>query len=227
MADDKTVEIIIRAKNLTADEIAKARASLSGLGEEAEKITQRSEGDRRALGLARREDRAAFTVGAVVGLRQKSCSMNADALVKMSDRLGLTVGAVQELQYIGSQTSVSLDTMTNSVAQLQNRLAGGDQSAVAAVKALGLNLSALQGMSADQALYAISGAMGKVGSASTQTQLAMELFGKTGAAILPALKADMDALAAPGAEDGLGAGEGRGRLRRHPRGAEGHGEGLG
>ena len=195
MADEKTVEIIIRARNLTADEIAKTRASLSGLGEETEKINRKAEAAGGIMGSLGGKIAAAFTVGSVVSFG-KAMLENADALVKMSDRTGITIGAVQELQYIGSQTSVSLEEMTGAINQLQNRLAGGDQSAVAAVKALGLNLSALQGMSADQALYAISGAMGKVGSASTQTQLAMELFGKTGAAILPALKADMDALAA-------------------------------
>lgn len=114
--------------------------------------------------------------------------------VRVADRTGLTTRAVQQLGYIATQSGNSLDQITTALGQMQNRIASGDKSAVAAVQALGLNLGEIRDLSADEQFYAIGQAVASIEDPMTRTQLAMDLFGRSGAAVLPTLIADMEKL---------------------------------
>ena len=133
---------------------------------------------------------AAYQVGALaVELVQMS-----DEIKRVSDRTGLSIKAVQQLGYAAEQSGNSLDQITAALGQMQNRLASGDKSAVAAVEALGLNLQQIISLSPDEQFYALAKAIGEVEDPMKRTQLAMDLFGRSGAAILPTLIADMQKL---------------------------------
>ena len=205
MGDEKTVEIILRARNLTADEIAKARASISGLGEETEKVNRKAQESSGIFGSLGGKIAAAFTIGGVMRFGQAVLE-NADAIVKMSDRIGDTTDAVQRLQYIGGQTSVELETMASAAAQFQNRLASGDASVLSALQAFGISVDDIKSKSLEEQLYAISDGVRTIPDPMRQTQLAMDLFGKSGSEVLPALKAHMrevGAAAATMSEDAI------------------------
>ncbi len=130
---------------------------------------------------------------ALVGLA-KDLMRTGDELKKLADRTGMTVTEIQRLQYIGGQTGVTLDEFSSAVAQLQNRLASGDKSAVEAVKALGLNFAELRNAGTYQALDMIAASTAKIPDPMKQTQIQMDLFGRGGVAILPALKDHFKAL---------------------------------
>ncbi len=124
----------------------------------------------------------------------KSTLTFADQLVKASDRTGISTDAIQKLGFIAEQSGNSLDELTSAISQMQNRLASGDKSAVAAVEQLGLSLNDLRDQKPDQQFFILKKAIEGVENESERTRIAMDLFGRTGAAILPTLVADMDKL---------------------------------
>lgn len=124
----------------------------------------------------------------------KSTLTFADQLVKASDRTGISTDALQQLGFIAEQSGNSLDELTSAISQMQNRLASGDKSAVAAVEELGLSLNDLRDQKPDQQFLILKKSIEGVENESERTRIAMDLFGRTGAAILPTLVADMDKL---------------------------------
>lgn len=136
----------------------------------------------------------AALIGAFIGFAKGALDAG-DALVKASDKTGITIDALQQLQYVADQSGNTLDDVTASITQMQNRLAGGDKSALAAIEQLGLSLQQLRGLEPDQQFLAIAAAIGKIPDPMVRTQLAMDVFGRKGAEILPTMRADIERLA--------------------------------
>lgn len=113
---------------------------------------------------------------------------DADALVKMHDKTGLSIEALQQFRAVGKDTGTTIDSITLAVNQMQNRLAGGDAPAVDALDRLGLSLTNLRRLSPEQQFRAIADAIRDVRDPAQQVQDAMALFGRSGAEILPAIK---------------------------------------
>lgn len=132
-----------------------------------------------------------LSIGAVVGFG-KSLLDDADALVKMSDRTGITITGLQRLQVAGDDAGNTIEDMTGAVNQMQNRLDGGDASAVGALRRLGISLADIKQLTPDQQFMAISDALRQVEDPAQQVAIAMDLFGKTGATVLPTLKRGFD-----------------------------------
>jgi hypothetical protein len=137
----------------------------------------------------------AFSVGAIVGFGKELLGMG-DELVRVHDRTGLSIKEVQQFSYVAEQSGNSVDELTGAIGHLQKGLTTGDQSAVGAVRSLHLNLEALQSATPAQQMSMIAAAIGKVQDPAERATLAMELFGKSGAAILPTLTSDFAKLAA-------------------------------
>ena len=134
-----------------------------------------------------------LTIGGLVSFG-RSLLQTADQLVKVADRTGLTTTEVQRLQHIANQSGNTLDELTSAIGRLQNNLVSGDKGAVAAVKALGLNFQSLRNSTPFDQMEQIATAIGKVPDPAARAALAMELFGRQGAAILPTLIADFKRL---------------------------------
>jgi len=118
----------------------------------------------------------------------------ADQLVKVADRTGLTTTEVQKLQFIAGQSGNSIDELTGAVSRLQNNLISGDKSAVNAVKVLGINLAELKAQSPFEQLQMIATEIAKIPDPAARAAIAIDLFGRTGAAILPTLISDFQKL---------------------------------
>lgn len=132
-----------------------------------------------------------LSAAAVVGFA-KSILDDADALTKMHDRTGISIEGLQRLQVAGDDAGNSIEEMAGAVNQMQNRLAGGDSSAVGSLAKLGLAFEDIKGLSPDRQFMAISDALRQVDDPAQQVQIAMDLFGKTGATVLPTLKRGFD-----------------------------------
>jgi ribosomal protein L10 len=130
----------------------------------------------------------AFTVGAVINFGKSVVELGSQ-ITDLSQRTGLSVEAVQEFKYIAEQTGSSIETFAAATSKLSDRLVSGEKGTVNAVKELGLSLADLQRLSPEQAFTQIADAVGKIPDPMKQTQLAMDLFGKSGTEILPAIKA--------------------------------------
>ena len=132
-----------------------------------------------------------LSVSAVVGFG-KALLDDADALVKMSDKTGNSIQGLQRLQVAGDDAGNTIEEMSSAINQMQNRLVGGDASATGALQKLRMSFADIKNLSPDQQFMAISDALRGVEDPAQQVAIAMDLFGKSGASVLPTLKRGFD-----------------------------------
>lgn len=137
----------------------------------------------------------AAAVGLALGSMTRDALSLADSLVKLSDRTGISTTALQRLGAIATPSGNSLDEIAVAVNRFQKNLESGDQAASAAIARIGLSVSQLKALSPDEQFIAIAKGIQSIQDPAQQTLVAMELFGRGGAAILPTLKAKVDELA--------------------------------
>lgn len=169
-----------------AEAVTKQQAALKGAGSLTNLLAQ-------ATGLLT-STLGAVGLGASLVAVTKAALADADALVKMHDKTGIAIGSLQLLQIAGDDAGNSLDEITGAVNKMQQRIAGGDQSAVAALSKLGISFSTFRELKPDQQFIQIGDAIAKVQDPADQVRLAVALFGKTGAEVLPTLKRGFDDL---------------------------------
>jgi hypothetical protein len=171
-------------------------ASLTKMAEATKKVTTSGGGFTSFLGQANgllATFGVSLSIGAVVGFGKELLRMG-DEIQRVSDRTGLSTKEVQEFSYVAGQSGNSIEELTSALGQMQNRLVSGDKGAVGAVKALGINLDQLMASSPADQMELIATAIGKIPDPAQRTAAAMDLFGKSGAAILPTLTANFAAL---------------------------------
>ncbi len=132
-----------------------------------------------------------FSVGAVLNFG-KALIDDADHLVKLSDKTGISTTWLQRFQVAADDAGNTLDDITSAIAKMEDKLVSGDTSAVGALKKLNLSLSDLQGMRPEEQFVAISDAIRKIQSPQEQVNIAIDLFGKAGADVLPTIKRGFD-----------------------------------
>lgn len=136
---------------------------------------------------------AGVSVGAIVSIGRAAFDA-ADGLTRMSDQTGISIDALQRLQAVAEPSGQSLEQVTSGVSKLQKNLAEGTKGTVEALKDLRLSLADVRSMNADEAFFAIAKGIQEIKNPAEQTRVAMELFGRSGAELLPTLKADIDSL---------------------------------
>lgn len=119
----------------------------------------------------------------------------ADSLVKLSDQTSINVEALQRLEGIALPSGNSLDQVANAVSKFQKNIATGSAETVSTISELGLSIQQLQQLTPDQQFIAIAHAIQTITDPAEQARVAIALFGKSGAEILPTLKANVDSLA--------------------------------
>lgn len=141
----------------------------------------------------------ALSAGAFAGW-VKSAIDAADEMGKMSQKIGLSVENLSGLKYAGELADVSLDQLGVGMKQLSKNIleanAGGkDQKAVFA--ALGISNRELKDASQDsyQVLLKLADQFAAMPDGATKTALAMKVFGKSGADLIPLLNAGAAGLA--------------------------------
>lgn len=132
-------------------------------------------------------------VSGIIGVG-KAILDDADSLVKLHDKTGIAIEGLQILRIAGDDAGNTLDEITNAVSKMQQRIAGGDASAVSALARLGINFAAFRTLAPDQQFIQIGDAIAKVKDPADQVRLAVDLFGRTGAEVLPTLKRGFDDL---------------------------------
>ncbi len=114
----------------------------------------------------------------------------ADQLNKLSQKVGVTVEALSELQYAGKLADVGTEALGTGLKKLAVNLqegAAGSKEAQAVFQAVGISVQELGKLSPDQALGRIAEAFSKAADGAGKTALAVKLFGKSGADLIPLL----------------------------------------
>lgn len=136
---------------------------------------------------------ASFSVGALISFGQALMD-DADELTRLADKTGVAIEGLQRLQVAGDDAGNSLDQITSAIVKLEDKLASGDKSAVSALRTLDLTLDQMLSKTPEQQFVAISDAIRKIEDPATRVKVAIDLFGKSGAEVLPTLVRGFDDL---------------------------------
>jgi hypothetical protein len=128
---------------------------------------------------------AAFAIGMV-----KSVTNTADELAKLSARTGVAVEDLSRLQFAAGLSGVSNQALTASIERLSRGMAdaaNGTGEAGKAFEAMGLSVKNQDGTlkSQNQMLSEIAEKMSQFGDGTEKTALMMQIFGRSGAQLIP------------------------------------------
>lgn len=118
------------------------------------------------------------------------------ALNDASARTGVSVEALSALGFAAQQTGTDLETVEGSIRKMQKALVAGseeNQQAAATFASLGLSVESLAKLKPDQQFERVARAVAKIQDPTAKAAAAMQVFGKSGTAILPLID-DLDAL---------------------------------
>lgn len=153
---------------------------------------------------------AVAAAGAFLTSRTLDAVNLADQLNKASQRTGVAVEALSQYQYAAELSDVSNETLTGSLAKLARNMdqaAQGTKAQAAAFDAIGVSVKNADGTlrSTQDVFDDIAVALGRLPDGATKTAIAMQLFGRAGAQLVPLLNANADGFRAVREEaDGLG-----------------------
>jgi hypothetical protein len=122
---------------------------------------------------------ASFTAGA---------STSIDATNKLSRSLGISFTELQRIQLAADLSGASSETLANAFTRAQltiAKAAGGGREATASLRALGLSVDELAGLSASQQFEAIATAIAGIDNPARRAAAAVSIFGESGAKLLP------------------------------------------
>ena len=188
MADNKT-QIIITAKDETRAAIASAQQGLQSLTTGAA-----------GLGLQLGALGGVASLGGI-GLMAKQAIDAADNLGKMAQKVGVSVESLSALEYAGKLSDVSLEQLGTGLKKLSVNLnevaANADGDAAAAFKAIGVSVKDAAGnlRNADDVFADVAEAFAGMKDGAGKTALAVQIFGKAGADLIPMLNAGAKGLA--------------------------------
>jgi len=132
----------------------------------------------------------AFSVDAVMGF-VASVFDAAEKVTDLSEKLGISTGAVQRFTYAAEQSGASIDDVGNAIFKMNQKVAEGSKATAHALTDLGLSLDAVRQMSPEQAFIAITDALQKIENPAMRARLEIELLGKAGGALGAAISAGL------------------------------------
>ena len=109
-------------------------------------------------------------------------------LLNMSERTGVAVEALSELQYAAEQSGASVEDLEMGLRAMSKNIfeaAMGSTAAQRSLAMLGLRLRDLIGLSPDQQFELIADRLSRIQNPALRTALAMEIFGRSGTKLLP------------------------------------------
>lgn len=126
-----------------------------------------------------------------------------DQTSKMAARLGMTYGELAGLGLAGELAGVSLDQIGAAATKADVALVkatNGSKTAAAAFGNLGLNVEQLAGLNAADRFDAIAQAIAALPTEAQRAAAAVQIFGRSGADLLPLFNGGAEAIAAARAE---------------------------
>lgn len=128
--------------------------------------------------------------GAIFGLASSTAQLG-DDVAKTADKLGIKIGALQELRYAAERAGVSTSSFDQSLEKMQKNLgeaSTGTGTAKDALEELGLSAKDLIKVSPEEALGIIADRMQGVETQAEKAALANDIFGRSGIGMLNMLR---------------------------------------
>ncbi len=183
------VDILLKARAITREAFEITQRELRDLDGAVDKVGKSSQGMTGGLGAAQG---ALSVLGpAIAALGVGKLAMDfinlGGAVSDGAAKLGVTTTEYQRFKYAVEQTGGSAGNLGTAITTLNKKLAGGDQSTVDALSRAGLSFAQIRAMEPGQAFEAVADAVGDIPDPMTRSRVAMELLGKGGAELLPAM----------------------------------------
>lgn len=127
---------------------------------------------------------------AFTGFIQQSIATRA-ALDDLADTTGDNVKTLDGLRRVARISGMDLEALSSPLAKLAKNLNSADddgKAAGAAIKAIGLNIEDIRSKKPGEAMFEIAKALGNFEDGASKVAVAMALFGREGAKMLPFLK---------------------------------------
>ncbi len=134
--------------------------------------------------------------GSIFALANSTASLG-DDVAKTADKMGISIGTLQELRYAGERAGVGTEGLDDSMQRMVRRIGRAAQGTGAAVKPmeqLGLSAQELNRMAPEKALGAISDALLKVEDHGARIAILSGIFGNSGEAMVNMLRNGSDEL---------------------------------
>lgn len=194
------------ALNRNQREISTVTDSLTNFGDETNEAGQRTQefddklkelgGKTAAITKTAMAAIGTAAIAAATGLFKMTLEAGkmADDLITMSNKTGISVQKLQELEYAARFVDVEVDTMTNSIVKLTNSMGNardGSQDAKTAFELLGVGITTQDGALRDskQVWLETIDALGRIPNETERDVLALQLFGKSAQELTPLIKA--------------------------------------
>jgi len=126
---------------------------------------------------------AVAAVGAFVGAQAGKLARYSDEVVTLANKFKITTDAVQLFRIAATVGGTTIEGIAVAMQKMQVAIGKGDD----VFARLGLSLSTLKGMNADAALETVAKRIAMIKAPAEQAAAAIEVFGKQGLAVLPAL----------------------------------------
>lgn len=140
---------------------------------------------------------AAATVAAAFAAMSKMSIDNMDNLYKMSQMAGVTTESLSALGYAAKLSGVSQDQLTQSLVRLSKGMSDAAQGTGEALGAFqALKIDPAKFATTDEALLALAERFAGLEDGTNKTALAIALFGRSGAQLIPFLNAGRDGIEA-------------------------------
>lgn len=124
--------------------------------------------------------------GALADLGRQAFA-NADALVSLSNKTGLSTETIQKMQFVAKQSGSDMQQFADAAFKMGVNISEGTAKAREGAQALGLDWQALRAASPDDQFNMVVAALEKMEDPQKRNAAAVGLFGKTAKEILPAI----------------------------------------
>lgn len=132
---------------------------------------------------------AAFGAGATAAARGLlDLEDRVEKLGNTADKLGVSFEFIQTLEEAGNRSGVSIESVSSAFGKLQKTLAGADEESRAATEALGrlgISFTDLENLSPEEQIRLVGEQLQGIEDPAKRTAAAMQIFGKSGADLLP------------------------------------------
>lgn len=127
---------------------------------------------------------ATFAVDKVIGFAKEIVTFASD-LNDLSAKTGISVERLQAFNLVGNDVGVTVDQIKTGIAQMADKLVGGDTAAVNALARLNLNAEELIKMRPDEAFLRIAENVAKIPNSNERIAVMQDIFGRMGTELLP------------------------------------------
>lgn len=148
---------------------------------------------------------AAATASIGLGIAVKRVIDNADAMSKASQKFGVPIEMLSRLEHAAALSDVSLETLGKGIGRLSRNMLDAEQglkSPQRAFDSLGISIKNADGSlkSADQMIGEVADKFATMRDGTEKTAVAMQIFGRSGAEMIPLLNGGSAAIKEMGDE---------------------------